>query len=99
MVPRAKQLQTVIHLASAESGCKRVVVNKCSGKRSRDDVERMATIAGGGVNVDTKVAKCDIKVAVGVKVGERECMVLRERGRRRANWNGFFDVNFFHCCR
>ena len=72
---------------------------KSRGKRSRDDVERMVSIVGGGVGVDTKVAECDIEVTVGVKAGERECMVLRERRCSRVDWNGFFDVNFLHCCR
>lgn len=76
-----------------------VVVEESGGEGRGDNFIRIVGfLLGRMVEVDTKVTESEIKVIVGVEVGERKNMIFSERRLRRANCGGFEDV-YFHIFR
>lgn len=67
-------LEAVVRAAAVESAGERVVVDESGGKCGGDDVEGIGgwriRVSGGVVNVGTEVTEDDMKVTVGVEVGE-----------------------------
>lgn len=53
---------------------------------------------GVGVGVSAEGAECDVEVAIVVDVGEKEDVVVVERGERRED-DGCFQNLHFHCIR
>lgn len=62
----------------AESGGERVVVDESGGECGGDDLERVFTGGGGGVEVGAEVTEGDVEVGVGVEMGKREGVVFVE---------------------
>lgn len=74
----AKQLEAVVTVVATESGGERVVLDESGGECGGDDVEGVVSGGGIGCEVGTEVTEGDVKIGVGVEVGEREEVVLVE---------------------
>lgn len=80
----------VLVFAEAERAGEWVIVNQSFREGGRDNEEWIAGGGSvGGVDVSAKVAEGEMEVAVGVKVREREGMVVEEGMARREDESGF----------
>lgn len=79
--------------AAAESPSELVPPHEGSGEGGNDHLERVSVL-GLIIHVNPEVTEDDVKIPVGVEVGQRKNMVVGERRSCRVNRDGFLDVNF-----